>query len=263
MDETNQLISAMSKRELRKEARAQSIVHIDNEDVFLVSPKSHLAASIFSYSTKWCIANGETWQSYYYRDWVSFYIIQLRGERLKKLFPNKNKHKIAVVVDLHKRKSAFDSADVQFSDVELLKYLYQVGLHNFSFKPNNYSDRIDEYLNRIAQSRSYLTTLDLNSRELKFVPDSLGKLSNLTALYLSNNRLTTLPISITALKKLRTLYLFDNRLSDSDWLEEILAEFTGLDWLGLTNNNLSKGFLRRLKQRLPNTRIYGFNEGIK
>ena len=80
-----------------------------------------------------------------------------------------------------------------------------------------------------------LQILHLDNNQLGSLPDSFGLLTNLQTLYLNYNRLTYLPDSIKLLTNLRELSLGCNRLTS---LPDSIGLLTNLQELYLDNNQL-------------------------
>jgi len=78
--------------------------------------------------------------------------------------------------------------------------------------------------------------LDLDSSELRHIPDFLGELTGLTELDFSENQLSIVPELIGNLKKLEILNLDNNLLR---WLPEEIVDLTNLVQLNLHNNQLT------------------------
>ncbi|NEO36773.1 MAG: GTPase [Moorea sp. SIOASIH] len=83
---------------------------------------------------------------------------------------------------------------------------------------------------------SQLEVLDLSGKQLKTVPESIGKLTNLTTLNLSGTQLTTVPESIGKLTNLTKLNLSGNQLTI---VPESIGKLTNLTELNLSKNQLT------------------------
>ncbi|OLT62359.1 COR domain-containing protein [Moorena bouillonii] len=83
---------------------------------------------------------------------------------------------------------------------------------------------------------SQLEVLDLSGKQLKTVPESIGKLTNLTKLNLSGNQLTIVPESIGKLTNLTELNLSGNKLTT---VPESIGKLTNLTELNLSKNQLT------------------------
>ena len=71
-------------------------------------------------------------------------------------------------------------------------------------------------IQKVIFSATSLKSLNLNSCELKELPEEIGNLKNLVHLDLGNNQLKDLPESITKLKKLRYLNLMGTHISENE-----------------------------------------------
>jgi Leucine-rich repeat (LRR) protein len=101
--------------------------------------------------------------------------------------------------------------------------------------------------------------LDLYSKNISELPESIGDLVNLKKLCLKSNQLTTLPESIGELINLRLLDLADNQLKT---LPESIGNLTNLKNLCLGNNQLSslpKSILNIKKSVGTNVSSYEIN----
>jgi len=72
-------------------------------------------------------------------------------------------------------------------------------------------------------------------------------------LYLDNNQLTSLPTEIGNLVNLKCLYLYNNKLTS---LPTEIGNLEKLERLGLRNNHIPKEEIEKLKELLPNCKIY-------
>jgi len=93
-------------------------------------------------------------------------------------------------------------------------------------------DAVDESI----ESPEEIKRLDLSSKSLKELPESIGILSNLLALNLANNKLSTLPKSMKNLSSLKNL---DIRRNNFESLP-IEIEFLNLSSLNASGNHLSR-----------------------
>jgi Leucine-rich repeat (LRR) protein len=80
------------------------------------------------------------------------------------------------------------------------------------------------------------TVLSFKHRNVFFLPDSIGNLTNLTELDLTSNRLTSIPQSIRNLTNLTELDLSNNQLTS---IPEWIGNLTNLTYLSLSNNQLT------------------------
>ncbi|MEH2151032.1 COR domain-containing protein [Nostoc sp.] len=95
----------------------------------------------------------------------------------------------------------------------------------------------EELLEIIEQAvRDKVTTLDLSHKDLKKLPEEIGKLTNLEILDLRYNQLSSLPEEIGKLTNLETLYLRNNQLSS---LPPEIVQLSNLQSLYLSTNQLS------------------------
>lgn len=90
--------------------------------------------------------------------------------------------------------------------------------------------------NSISQLRS-ITSLNLHSKKLTSIPDSLGQLKNLMYLELSNNMLTNIPEFIAQLENLTNLQLEHNKLTS---IPEWIGKLTNLIVLNCFDNQITK-----------------------
>lgn len=88
-----------------------------------------------------------------------------------------------------------------------------------------------------------LEELNLNRKDLKFLPSEIGRLTNIKKLYLDGNQLRTLPDSIQALTRLERFYLNNNKL---EWIPDSIA-LPQLQYFELRSNQL---------QEIPNLANY-------
>jgi hypothetical protein len=75
-----------STRELKREIKREADTVLDNENIFIVCPQSHDAVCLYGAGTRWCITskNSVHWEHYHYNCLITFYIIEVRGEEIKK-----------------------------------------------------------------------------------------------------------------------------------------------------------------------------------
>jgi len=97
-----------------------------------------------------------------------------------------------------------------------------------------------------------LKSLNLYNNQLTTLPDSIGKLTNLTKLDLGNNQLTTLPDSIAKLTNLKSLIISDNQLTT---LPDFIGKLTNLTSLLFHSNRLTK--LTNVIGELTNLEVIG------
>jgi|TARA_R110000851_G_scaffold191515_3_gene342142 Leucine-rich repeat (LRR) protein len=81
-----------------------------------------------------------------------------------------------------------------------------------------------------------LKILNLTDNYIETVPDKIGKLKNLEELMLASNRITSLPSSIGSLTKLKIFYLHTNELTT---LPATIGKLESLDKLMVSSNKLS------------------------
>ena len=108
-----------------------------------------------------------------------------------------------------------------------------------------------DYLGFISD-KNHIVGLNLNSKELIGLPDSICNLTQLRVLYLRWNKLETLPENIGNLTSLRELYLASNQILS---LPESIRQLKKLEVLIVRNNPLSEDDLTKLKNLLPDTDI--------
>jgi len=251
--------SIKSTREVKREAKKQAEIILDNNDLFIVCVHSHAASCLYGASTRWCTTaeNSVHFERYYYKNLVTLYYLQVRSEAKKNLL-RQDLWKIAVVVHPDGKVIAFDAADRRIGrhdgDLQHAIHLYNLfeslGVDESLFIPK----AIEERLHNSWEYKKYDTELDLSRMGLTKIPDSIGeKMLQLESLMLSENAIQTLPESIGLLNNLKTLYLFYNKLTA---LPASLYNLKNLQWLGLTGNMISNKTIRELKRQLPYTRIY-------
>ena len=85
-------------------------------------------------------------------------------------------------------------------------------------------------------TRTGQAVLNLRSKGIRQLPDTIGQLSNLQSLYLDNNQLTGLPDVIGQLSNLQWLYLDNNQLTG---LPDVIGQLSNLQSLYLMNNQLT------------------------
>lgn len=98
-----------------------------------------------------------------------------------------------------------------------------------------------------------LDNLHLENQRLTTIPATVGNLDKLEELNLSNNRLTAIPDEITNLKNLKRLYLSYNQLTK---MPENMGQLNALEILDVSANRLPESEKLRLRQLLPEVRIY-------
>jgi internalin A len=99
-------------------------------------------------------------------------------------------------------------------------------------------DLSSKALTKLPESICQLTQLRelyLSGNQLRQLPESVGKLTKLQALYLNGNQLKELPESICQLTQLRKLHLSGNQLQE---LPESICQLTQLRALSLDSNQL-------------------------
>jgi Leucine-rich repeat (LRR) protein len=121
---------------------------------------------------------------------------------------------------------------VQFPDVlHKMKNLKELDMSYLGPNPFDKVTRMPPNIEKIKYTNAYfdekykiqeviftatsLKSLNLNSCELKNLPEEIGNLKNLVHLDLGNNQLKDLPESITKLKKLRYLNLMGTHIAES------------------------------------------------
>ena len=95
-----------------------------------------------------------------------------------------------------------------------------------------------------------LTSLDLDSNQLRYLPDKIGNLLKLTALSLTANKIRFLPDSFRGLINLNVIHLGCNTLAD---IPDIFRCFNNLKRLDLSQNQIT--YLPDSIQYLPNLTI--------
>ncbi|XP_064410512.1 uncharacterized protein LOC102354453 [Latimeria chalumnae] len=96
------------------------------------------------------------------------------------------------------------------------------------------SYKIDLLPREVGQLKN-LTTLNLDTNDLKEVPAEIGALQNLERLTLSNNLLRFLPPEFGQLKKLQSLHLANNRLEE---LPAQVCQLGNLTFLDISDNKI-------------------------
>ncbi len=247
-----------SGKEQKRDAKKQAEIILDNEDLFIVCPKSHAASQLFGAGSRWCItmAASAHWCRYYLEHLVTFYFIQVRSDAIKSRL-EEDLWKLAVVVFRDGRIEVYDAADKNVAgiNIRLQKFIppdelfYELGVDANLFIPRGMDERMADVL-AFMQS---MPELDLSRANITKVPEEIGDMVYLEGLTLSENKIESLPETIGLLGNLKSLYLFHNRLSS---LPESLYEMKQLQWLGLTGNMFSRKVLKELREALPYTRIY-------
>ncbi len=104
---------------------------------------------------------------------------------------------------------------------------------------------------------SLIMNPNLNTRNLKSIPSSIGELVNLEILYLTEHTLSKVPKEIGNLKKLKELSLAGCQLKE---LPDEIFTLQNLDELLLFDNQFSKKYLKLLKKKfkktMPNTKVF-------
>lgn len=95
--------------------------------------------------------------------------------------------------------------------------------------------------------------IDLSNKLLKKFPKGLDKLINLEFLDISNNQLKEIPEGIGNLINLKVLYLEDNMIKQ---IPESIKNLTNMNTFYLMANHLSKSEEIKIKNLLPNCRIF-------
>ncbi len=130
----------------------------------------------------------------------------------------------------------------------LKKLFYEMSTYSKSFKPikSNSKDGsitirvieygyIEDFQNAIVIKENKIVSLDLNGRDITFIPPCIGELKNLEELNLSENRINRLPDGISKLSKLKKLFLSSNNLKS---LPISLLKIKNLSILHLSNNQI-------------------------
>ena len=99
-----------------------------------------------------------------------------------------------------------------------------------------------------------LKILKLGGNNLNFLPPEIGNIKSLEVLHLYDNNLASLPPEIGDLTKLRVLDVRFNFLSALPTEIENLA--SSLERLYLGGNPIKEAYIKNLKGKLPNTKIF-------
>ena len=97
-----------------------------------------------------------------------------------------------------------------------------------------------------------LTSLDLGNNQIKELPKEIGNLTNLTSLDLYKNQIKELPKEIGNLTNLTELYLTSNQIKE---LPKEIGNLTNLTSLYLWDNQISSSEKEKIKKLLPNFEI--------
>lgn len=98
-----------------------------------------------------------------------------------------------------------------------------------------------------------LETLIIGGNELKNLPPEIGKLSKLKTLKAFDNQLIGVPKEIGNLEQLEVLDLHSNKLTS---LPKEISGLKNLKYLFLGGNNIEESEKLKIKNNLPNTKIY-------
>ena len=131
------------------------------------------------------------------------------------------------------------------SKVEALRFLLSKTIINL------YSKGLSELSESIGNLQ-HLQELYLYNNNLSSLPESIGNLQNLQELYLEDNNLSSLPESIGNLQNLEWLRLYNNNLSS---LPESIVNLQNLKGLYLSGNTIPTNVIKRLKVMLPNCEV--------
>lgn len=108
---------------------------------------------------------------------------------------------------------------------------------------------LPEFLGQLTN----LQVLTVNGNDLESLPKSIGNLVHLRKLYANKNNITALPASIGELQQLRILDLWSNEIT---YFPDDLGKLKNLRKLDLRNILISDEIQKRLKELLPNTKIF-------
>jgi Leucine-rich repeat (LRR) protein len=138
------------------------------------------------------------------------------------------------------------------TDDELLKEIFRQLKETDGKKLDLISKGITSLPESIG-NHTKLLSLSLASNYLIRLPESIGALTNLRKLFLGRNKLQSLPESIGYLTELKSLNLEHNKLES---LPDSIANLTNLEELVLTGNPISDEEMKRIKyELLPNTKF--------
>ncbi len=98
-----------------------------------------------------------------------------------------------------------------------------------------------------------LQLLNLSGNNIEVLPHSIGELRELKKLYINKNKLIALPAQIGDLTQLRILDLWSNEIS---YFPEDMKKMKSLKKLDLRNILISEEQQNKLKEWLPNTKIF-------
>jgi hypothetical protein len=138
-----------SKTELRKKAKVDAKVLLDNNDWFIVQPLTWESSKLYGVGTKWCTSSNKSsadWEQYYNTfDYNMYYITDKNREPVED-----PQYKIAIIStgEAHEPFHLFDALNIGIKDkTEILNWMKMNGFNPSMFKPKRVLSLEDEFEN--------------------------------------------------------------------------------------------------------------------